>query len=134
MAENERTADEYAYLIIESTGHSTEQLTTITGLPPNVRSRSQGDIWFPKQPVAEGQQPRRLPTTHLKVDIHIQAILSQLMPRYEQFIPLLLDYRVSFSLVGTGYLAMPYQFSLSKESILQLAQFKCSVDMDLYTP
>ena len=144
VAENERTANEYAYFIIESTGHSTEQLSAITGLSPNARSRSQGDIWFPKQPVAEGQQPRRLPTTHLKVDsgiekgqplaVHIEAILSQLMPRYEQFIPLLLDYRVSFSLVGTGYLAMPYQFSLSKESILQLAQFKCSVDMDLYTP
>lgn len=142
VEEGTKESSEYAYLTIESTAHTLEQLAEITGFSPNVtRSKAQGDL-FARQELVEGQLPRLFPSTIFRVDsgiergqplaTHIEAILAQLMPRYEQFIPLLLDYHVSFCLGGTGCFVMPYQLSLSKEWILQLAQFKCSVDMDFY--
>lgn len=143
LAEDEKSTNEYAYFVIDSTGHTIEQLAVITGLLPNViDSKNMGDIQFSRRLLTEGQQPRRWSSTRFHVNsgieqgqplaLHIKAILSQLEPIYERFIPLLLDFRVTCWLVGTGSFCMPYQLSLSKEWILQLAQFKCAVDMDLY--
>lgn len=140
----EETSCEYAYFVIESTVHTIEELAAITGLSNNIiRSKNQGDIWFPKQPLVDDQEPRRLPSTRFYIDsgiekgqplaVHIDAIfLSKLMPNYERFVPLILDYRVSFCLAGTGHFTMPYKFTLPKEWILQLANFQSSLDMDLY--